>query len=400
MPTQIFSSQSSSDNSSDFTRFWENVKAFTGPYWYPTQPVERAFSEVIRAWRMLTFLILLIIALVGTKVFNSLISCFLIDSLIETKNYSVFINNLLLNIIGFAVAALLVGFSKFIREQIALDWYKCMNNRISDQYLINCAYDKVDCRTDVDNYVRHLLQEIEPIISSTLRFLASCLEKILEMGTFLIISWIISPKITVIILIYNILGNLITAHLDQQLLKVNQEKTKSKDDYIYYLIHFRNHTKSMFFIPKESQESSLMQHKFNDLINNIQRKINWEKGKNIFIKGYESIVQVLPFILLSPMFIEGGIDIGQLLLAALACIIFTKALGELISEFSIWGGFSRYAERLSEFFQALEEVTQKSENVTIGLLEPTTAAELTTIQVNKITPDIVEESNILPIDDN
>ncbi|NEO99440.1 MAG: hypothetical protein F6K58_12325 [Symploca sp. SIO2E9] len=400
MPTQVSPSQSSSNTFSDFTQLWENLKAIAEPYWYPIHSRERAFSEVIRAWRMLIFLIFVIIFIVGIKVFNSLISCYLIDSLIETKNYAVFINNLLLNIVGLAVAALLVGFSEFIRKQIAIDWYKCINNQISDQYLINHSHDKIDFRAGVDNSVQHLLQEIEPIISSTLKFLTNSLEKILEMGTFLIIILMISKKIAVIILIYNILGNLITAYFDQQLVKINQEEIKSKADYIYYLIHVSNHTESILFGRGDNQKSNLMEHKFNNLISSIEQKINWERGKNIFIKGYESVVQIFPFLLLSPVFIEGGIDIGQLLLVALACIIFTTALGELISEFGILGGFSNYAERLSKFCQALEEVTQKYKNATIALFEPTTAAEFTAIQVNEITPDIIEESNILPIDDN
>ena len=70
-----------------FNNFWENVKAIVQPYWYPTEPGERAFSDVIRAWGMLILLILLIIVLVGVTAFNSFVTRYLADIIIQEKDY-------------------------------------------------------------------------------------------------------------------------------------------------------------------------------------------------------------------------------------------------------------------------------------------------------------------------
>ena len=83
MPTQVIQSQPSTNPFSDFTQFWKNVKSITEPYWYPSTPGGRAFSDVIRSWGMLILLILLIIGLVSLNVVTN----FLGSSVLVMLNY-------------------------------------------------------------------------------------------------------------------------------------------------------------------------------------------------------------------------------------------------------------------------------------------------------------------------
>ena len=92
------------------------------------------------------------------------------------------------------MVTLLVGFSKFVRKKIALDWYKWLNNQILSKYLSNRAYYKINFKSDIDNPDQRLSQEIEPITSNALSFSATFLEKVLEMTTFLVILWSISQS--------------------------------------------------------------------------------------------------------------------------------------------------------------------------------------------------------------
>ena len=396
MPTQVVQAHPITNAFSGFTQFWEDVKAIAGPYWYPTSPGQRAFSDVIRAWGMLILLILLIIALVGVTAFNSFIGRYLVDSLIQDKDYSKFINTLSANIVGLVVVTLLVGFSKFVRKQIALDWYKWLNNQTLDKYLSNRAYYKINFSSDVDNPDQRISQEIEPITSSALNFSATFLEKVLEMMTFLIIIWSISQQIAVIMLAYTTIGNLIAAYLNQELNKINQEQIESKANYNYCLTHVRTHAESIAFFHGEKQESNIIQRRFTNLIKNAQDKINWERGTDFFSRGYQSIIQIFPFLVLAPLYIGDEIDFGQLGQAALACNMFANALGELIGEFGTSGRFSSYIERLTEFSDALEAVTKQPENVsTIKTIEENYFAfDHVTLQTPNYEQVIVEDLSL------
>ncbi|MEH2230342.1 MAG: ATP-binding cassette domain-containing protein [Nostoc sp.] len=396
MPSQVIQAKPPTNIFSDLAQFWKDIKAIAGPYWYPTESGKRAFPDVLRAWGMLIMLILLIIALVGVTAFNSFVGRYLVDALIQEKDYSQFIEILSVNIVGLVLVTFLVGFSKFVRKKIALDWYKWLNNQTLDKYLSNRAYYKINFRSDVDNPDQRLSQEIEPVTSSALNFSATFLEKVLEMATFLIIMWSISQQIALILVGYTIVGNLIAIYLNQKLNTINQDELVLKAEYNYALSHVRNHAESIAFFQGEKQESNIIQRRFNNLIKNIESKISWERGTEIFSRGYQSVIQIFPFLVLAPLYIRDEIDFGQLGQAALASNMFAIALGELITEFGTSGRFSSYVDRLAEFSNALEEVTKEPENVsTIKTIEENHLAfEHVTLQTPNYEQVIVEDLSL------
>ncbi|MEG4577700.1 ATP-binding cassette domain-containing protein [Microcoleus sp. N3A4] len=396
MQTQVVQTKPSTNVFSDFIQFWKDVKAIAGPYWYPTKPGERAFSDVIRAWGMLILLILLILALVAATTYNSFIHRYLIDVIIQEKDYSKFTYTLAIYAVGLVLITLLTGFTKFIRKQISIDWYQWLNNFILNKYLNGRAYYKINFKADIDNPDQRLSQEIEPITSSALSFSATLLEKALEMITFLIVVWTISQQIALALLIYTIIGNFIAVYLNQELIKINQAEIESKADYSYCLTHVRNHAESIAFFQGEKQELNIIQRRFSILIKNIKEKINWERNQAIFNRGYRGTIEFLTLLVLAPLFIRGEIDFGQIGQATTACYMFAGALEELIAEFGVSGRFSSYVQRLSDFSDALEAVAKQPENVgTIKTIEENYFAfENVTLQTPNYEQVIVENLSL------
>ncbi|MEH2128698.1 ABC transporter ATP-binding protein/permease [Nostoc sp.] len=396
MQTQVVQNQPSTNSFSAFIQFWEDVKAIAGAYWYPTSPGERAFSDVIRAWGMLILLILLIITLVSLSVFNSFISRDLIDIITKEKDFTKFFNTLWIYSIALVFVTFLVGFTKFVRKQIALDWYQWLNNHVLAKYFSNRAYYKINFTSDIDNPDQRLSQEIEPIANSALNFSATFLEKILEMIAFLIILWSISQQVAIILVAYTIIGNLIAVYLTQEFNKINQEELELKADYNYALTHVRTHAESIAFFQGENQESNIIQRRFNNLIKTVKRKIVWERNKDIFNRGYQAVIQIFPIIIFGPLDIRGEMGFGEISQASLACSLFANALAELINEFGTSGRFSSYVKRLSDFSDALQEVTEEPENVsTIKTIEENHLAfENVTLQTPNYEQVIVEDLSL------
>jgi putative ATP-binding cassette transporter len=379
-----------------FNQFLRDVKAIAQPYWYPTASNKRSFSEVIRSWGMLSLLIFLIVGLVGVTAFNSFVNRRLIDVIIQEKDASQFASTLTVYAIGLICVTLLAGFTKDIRKKIALDWYQWLNTQILEKYFSNRAYYKINFQSDIDNPDQRLAQEIEPIATNAISFSATFLEKSLEMLTFLVVVWSISRQIAIPLMFYTIIGNFIAAYLNQELSKINQAQLQSKADYNYALTHVRTHAESIAFFRGEKEEQNIIQRRFQEVINDTKNKINWEKGNEIFSRGYRSVIQFFPFLVLGPLYIKGEIDYGQVEQASLASFMFASALGELITEFGTSGRFSSYVERLNEFSNALETVTKQAENVsTITTIEENHFAfEHVTLETPDYEKVIVEDLSL------
>ncbi|MBP5975677.1 ABC transporter ATP-binding protein/permease [Brasilonema sp. CT11] len=396
MPTQVVQAQPSTNAFLGFIQFWKDVKAVAQPYWYPNEPGDRAFSEVIRSWGMLILLILLIIALVGANVFNSFINRYLADIIIKEKEISKFYDALLLYGSALVLGTILAGFSRLVRKKIALEWYQWLNNKILSKYLNSRAYYKINFKSNIDNPDQRLSQEIEPIASNALSFSATLLEKILEMTAFLLVLWSISQSVALILVTYTVIGNLIAVYLTQELNKISREELEAKADYTYCLTHFRTHAESVAFFRGEKQESNIISRRFSNLIKNAKRKIDWERNNEIFNRGYQAVIQIFPYIVFGPLQIKGEMEFGEIIQASVCCYFFANALGDLINQFGNFGIFSSYVERLSEFSDALEAVTKQPEGVTTikTIEENQIAFENVTLQTPDYEQVIVENLSL------
>ncbi|TBR56829.1 ABC transporter [Westiellopsis prolifica IICB1] len=396
MQAQVTRDQSSTNPLSAFLQFWEDVRVVAQPFWYPTKPGLRAFSDVISAWGMLIILVLLIVALVGVTASSSFFNRYVLNIIIEERDLSKYLGTLWISMVILILETGLIASSKFVRKKIALDWYKWLNHHILEKYFRNRAYYKINFKSDIDNPDQRLSQEIEPITSNALSFSATFLEKSLQIISYLIIIWTISQQIAVLLVIYTITGNLIAVYLNKETNKINQKGLEFKADYSYALTHVRNHAESIAFFQGENEELNIIQRKFNNILNNNERRLNWEVNQDIFNRAYQSAIGVFSMFILTPLFIQDQIDYGEVNQISLVSFMFSNALGQLISEFAASGRFSSYVERLSEFSNALEEVIKHPEDIsTIKTVEENRLAfEHVTLQTPNYERVIVEDLSL------
>ncbi|HAN72876.1 MAG TPA: ABC transporter [Planktothrix sp. UBA8407] len=358
-------SQNSVNPSEENTRqFLDSLKAILQPYWYPTESNGRVFSEVIKSWVMLFFLLLLIIGLVGFTSFNSFVLRELLDA-IQAKNMADFRMSLSIYGGSLLTITLLTGLSKFVRKKIALNWYEWLNDYSFQKYFSDRAYYKINFNPIVDNPDQRLSQEIEPIARTTLSFFATSFQRILEMIVFSVILWQISMSVGIILIIYTVIGNLIALYLSQELNKITEEELELEANYSYAVTHIRNHAESIAFFRGEKEELNRIKNKFRLILKNSLQKINWERNKEFFERAYEAMIQIFPYLIVAPLYIQGEIDFGKVSQASFLSIYFADALATLIKEFAESGKVSNYIDRLVSLTEGLELVSQQSEDKSV-----------------------------------
>ncbi|MEB3189628.1 MAG: ATP-binding cassette domain-containing protein [Snowella sp.] len=396
MQTPIISDKSSNNPFSLFGQFWENLKIVAQPYWYPTELNGRAFGDVIVSWGMSALILLTVFATVGVEAFSSYWNRYVLDIVIGDRDLSKYLNTLWLSSLLIVVVTGLFAFSQFIRRKVALDWYKWLSTQTVRKYLNDRAYYNIDFTSDLKNPDQRLSKEIEPITTLTLRFLITLVEKGLQMITFSIILWTISQQIAVYLVIYTIAGNLVAIYLTQELNKINQSELNYKADYSYALTHVRNHAESIAFFQGEEQEAKIIERRFERVIENSEKLIDWERFNNLFNRGYQSAISVFSMFILTPMFIQNEIDYGEISQASLCCFLFSNALGQLINEWGTSGKVSNYIERLAAFADALKVASEEPKNLSriITLEDNRLAFENFTLQTPDYQRVIVENLSV------
>lgn len=363
MSNPVVSDPSKKNPLSVFTQFWQDLRVVAQPYWYPTNVQGRAFTEVIRSWGMLLLLLSLILGTVSMSAFSSYWNRYVLDIVIEERDINKYFSTLWVSTLAIVITVLFVGFSRYVSKKISLDWYKWLNNYILEKYFSSRAYYQINLRSTLKNPDQRIAQELEPITINALRFSATFIEKVLEMFTFLIVLWTISVQITIYLVVYTVIGNIVAIYLTQKLNEINKAELEFKADFNYCLTHVRNHAESIAFFQGENEELNLIKRKFDNVIKNAEHRMNWERGQDIFNRAYQSAITLFSMFILTPLFIQDQIDYGEISQASLCCFFFANALGTLIAEFGGLGRFSSYVERLANFSDTLSEVIKKSENV-------------------------------------
>ena len=126
-----------------------------------------------------------------------------------------------------------------------------------NQYFKNRAYYQINFKENIKNPDQRLAQEIEPITKTTMNFLTTCVEKFMEMMVFIVILWSISETISIILIIYTILGNILSTYITQQLNKISKQELEMEANYNYALTHVRNHAESIAFFRGEEKELNI-----------------------------------------------------------------------------------------------------------------------------------------------
>ncbi|MEB3150023.1 MAG: ATP-binding cassette domain-containing protein [Sphaerospermopsis sp.] len=380
-------------------QLWRDLKLVAGPYWYPTEVGTRAFSEVIYSWGMFILLLILITSVVGINSLSSFWNRYVFDIVIEEKNLEKYLGTLWISVLFIVVTVLLVAFSKYIRKKIAMDWYKWLNNHILTKYLSNQAYYKINFKSKITNPDQRIAQEIEPITINALRFSTTFIEKFMDMIAAVIILWTISSQVAIYLIVYTIVGNILAIFLSQELAKINREELAFKADFNYCLTHVRNHAESIAFFQGETEELNIIKRRFENVLKNSERRLNWERGQDIFNSAYQSAISLFSMFTLTPLFIQDQINYGEISQATFCSFMFSNALGVLIAEFGNSGRFSSYVQRLAEFSDALASVSKKPENLgtfgTIKVLEePRLGFEDFTLKTPNYEQVIVEDLSL------
>lgn len=392
----IFNNTNREDESSVNNQFFPKILSFLQIYWYPKGYDNRRFSEIIKAWGMLVLLLFFLVILVALNALNSYIFRDLID-VVEEKNLPAFTNMVTLYSFTLLGVVFFTGFTKYFRKLIALDWYQWINKNILDKYLKNRAYYKINFESEIENPDQRLAKEIEPIARTTINFASTCLEKILEMIVFMAILWSLSQTIALILIACTIVGNIIAVYLSDRLNKINQEKLEVEADYNYTLTHIRNHAESIAFFRGENEELNIIQRRFNEVVDRTLKKIDWEKNQDLFKRGYQAAIQIFPFLIVSPLYIRGEIDFGEVTQVSYACHSFANAVAALVDEVGDSGRFISYIERFDSLSKALAIVGRQRQDVsTIKIKEENHIAfEDITLQTPDYEKVIVEDLSVV-----
>ncbi|MGB7087745.1 MAG: ATP-binding cassette domain-containing protein, partial [Phormidesmis sp.] len=192
-------------------------------------------------------------------------------------------------------------------------------------------------------------------------------ESVLSIVAFSGVLWGISRELVLFLVVYAVVGTLVTVGIfGQPLVKLNFEQLKKEANFRFSLVRVRENAEAIAFYQGENQESSQIKDRFMAAFDNYKKLLSWELALNGLTNIYEFIPFVLPAIVVAPGVFSGEVEVGKVSEAQGAFIRVFFSLNVIVSRLQSLTAFGAGIDRLYDFSDSIGDAQSpdaKSANV-------------------------------------
>jgi putative ATP-binding cassette transporter len=313
------------------------------------------FRSEVR-WQAVGLLVLLVVLLLGVSSMN-VVNSFLgrdFMTAVAQRELGRFYVCAVLYAAGFVLATVVAVFYRFTEERLGLLWRQWLTGHLTDRYLSTEACERINRRGDIDNPDQRIAEDLRNVTTNSLSLLLILLNSTLTLFAFSGILWSISPWLFVVGAGYAACGSLVTVFLGRRLLHLNVIQLRKEADLRYELIRAREQCGR----PGAASGSSWAARvggRVQGVVENMRRIIGVNRNLGFFTTGYNYMIQIIPILIVAPLYIAGKIEFGQVTQAAMAFSHVLGAFSLLITEFGRITTFAAEISRLGTLCDALDE---------------------------------------------
>lgn len=245
---------------------------------------------------------------------------------------------------------------RYYREKLSLYWREGLTNRVLDQYCVNKMFYNLEVSRDplFDNPDQRIAEDIRSFTRTSLDFFITLLSSFIDLLSFALVLININPTLFVTIILYSGVGSIVTSKLGQELVQLNYDRLTKEANFRFSLIRMRENAESIAFYDTSARgEMTFLIKNFNEIVSTQMGIINVQRNLEAFTTSYRYLVQVLPSLIVAPLYFKGLVELGTITQSYGA---FNHILGDfslIINQFESLSAFSAGLSRLGSFLDKL-----------------------------------------------
>lgn len=293
---------------------------------------------------------------------------------------------------------LFAGFS-YLQNKLGIYWRRWLTHHFLGKYFNNRAfYNLSHAYTDIDNPDQRIAEDIRGFSQDSLRFLLVVVQSLLQLIAFSIVLWQISQVLVVFLVIYGLIGTIITIGVyGKKLVKVNFEQLKKEADFRFGLVRIRENAESIAFYQGENRENNQIKNRFKSVFENFNLLILWQEVYlGLFTNTYEFLPYIIPALIIGPNILNGNLEVGKLTEATGAFVRVFFSLNIIVSRFQSLTSFAAGIDRLYAFEEYLSQPQsiKVSESTIETVIADTVKLKELTLQTPNYQRILVEDLSI------
>ncbi len=318
-----------------------------------------------RAKLILALLLLLMLAINGMNVVNSYVGRDFMSS-IEARDMGGFISFAWLYAGVFACSTVVAVFFRFAEERLGLLWREWLTQRIVGLYIDQRIYLHLEAAGGLSNPDQRMSEDVKQLTTTTLSFLLMILNGTVTAISFSGVLWSISPTLFMVAVLYAAVGSGMTILLGRPLIRLNYQQADYEADFRSELIRVRENAEGIALAGNQGTIRGRLIGRIDRLVTNFRRITAVNRNLNFFTTGYNYMIQLIPTLIVAPLFIREKVEFGVIGQSAMAFATLLAAFSIIVTQFQAISAYASVIARLGEFVEATEKAAERNAASCIG----------------------------------
>jgi putative ATP-binding cassette transporter len=296
----------------------------------------------------------LILFLLAINVLNVTISYISRDFMtaIEDRNRPEFIRMALTFIGAMASITIVSVIYTYTEQTLGLLWRSWATKQSIFGYANQRVYYRLKAKGEIGNPDQRIADDIRTYSTTTLSFMLILLNASLTVIAFSGVMWSISPALFVVSVLYAATGTFLTFIIGRPLARLNYDQLDKEANLRSSLIYMRGNAESLAISRREGHLIQLNLKNLRDLVANFRRIIAVSRNVNFFTTWYNWLIQIIPVLIIAPLFIEGKVQFGVISQSAIAFAQLLGAFSIIVTQFQSISSYTAVVARLAALVEA------------------------------------------------
>ena len=295
----------------------------------------------------------------GLNVINSYVGRDFMSA-IEHKDLTGFQFQACLYAVVFVGSSVVAVFYRFTEERLGILWREQLTWQLTDAYLSKRTYFRLDSASGVPNPDQRITEDVKAFTTTTLSFMLLIINGTMTAISFSAVLWRIRPFLFCAAVIYALCGSLITVWIGRRMIRLNYNQLDMEANFRADLIHVRENSESIALAHREGRFKARLKRRLAALAENFRLIIRVNRDLGFFTNSYNYFIQIIPALIIAPMFIHGrdGIEFGVITQSAMAFSTLLGAFSLIVTQFQSISAFTAVTARLHLLSEAIHKSTE------------------------------------------
>jgi putative ATP-binding cassette transporter len=354
------------------------------------------YSEDRRAGRILLAAVIVIeLSIVGINVLlNSWNNTFY--NALQDKDWNAFVYQLGYFCVLATIYILLAVYQLYLNQWLQIRWRRWLTQTYLERWLSSANHYRMQLLGDAaDNPDQRIAEDVKEFIDSgttgvgILPIGLGLLNSVVTLGSFAVILWNLSGTAPLHLfgttwaipgylfwaaLIYAVIGTVLTHLVGRALTALNFQQQRYEADFRFNLVRVRENSEQIALLDGEQTERHRLLSRFGNIVANWRAIMSRQKKLTFLTAGYGQISSVFPFVVVSPAYFAGAIQLGGLMQTSSAFGSVQGALSFFVTAYRSLAEWRAVIERLAGFDESIANAKAAATNPPVITLAPSEAS--------------------------